>query len=337
MILKLENTTTHQLYEYEVKDMNNGEKLYFRFDIDTSNLVDGEYILSLYDGEKLVVNDLLKIGDYNPSTLQYKRGENTYINVTLDKSVQDSKTVVIETIETTVFPDEEFNSIAKIDVNAQPLYDNAYHIGHNDGYNEGIESSYQVGYDEGYSIGNEEGYNSGYNVGNAEGIEEGKAEQKALLEPITITENGTYSREDGYNEVIVDVPDINGSYDDGYTNGYAEGISNGLAQGEINGINIQKDKLESITITENGTYTREDGYNSIEVNIEDTNGSYDEGYANGIEEGTSNAGEIIAETARVLNITENGVYNSKYSDKILLTTITGKYPNGDNFFDYSYI
>lgn len=314
MILKLENTTTHQIYEYEVKDMNNGEKLYFRFDIDTSNLVDGEYILSLYDGKKLITTDLLKIGDYNADTLQYKRGENTYINVTLDNSVQGSKSVVIETIDTTITPDDGFNSMGKVDVNAQPLYDNAYHIGHTEGYNEGLESSYQVGYDDGYSIGNEEGYNSGYNVGNEDGYKQGKTDgintQKSKLETISITNNGTYEREDGYNKIIVDVPDTNGSYDEGY----AEGISNGLAQGEINGINIQKDKLESITITENGTYTREDGYNSIEVNIEDTNGSYDEGYADGIEEGTSNAGEIIAETARVLNITENGLYVSRYSE-----------------------
>lgn len=291
MILKLENTTTHQTYEYEVKDMNNGEKLYFRFDIDTSNLVDGEYTLKLYDGEKVVANDLLKIGDYNPSTLQYKKGENIYIEVKLDESVQDVKNISISTIETTVLPDDGFNSMGKVDVNAQPLYDNAYHIGHTEGYNEGLESSYQVGYDDGYSVGNEEGYNSGYNVGNEDGFNNGVATQKNKLEAITITKNGTYTKEDGYNSIQVNVPDLNGSYDEGYSDGYLMGEDKG----------------------------------------------YDKGYTDGIEEGTSNAGSIIAETARVLEITENGVYKSKYSDKDLITTITGKYPNGDNFFDYSYI
>ena len=335
MILKLENTTTHQLYEYEVKDMNNGEKLYFRFDIDTSNLVDGEYALKLYDGDKIIATDILKIGDFNANTLQYKKGENIYIEVKLDESVQDVKNISISTIETTVLPDDGFNSMGKVDVNAQPLYDNAYHIGHTEGYNEGLESSYQVGYDDGYSVGNEEGYNSGYNVGNEDGYKQGKTDgintQKSKLETISITNNGTYEREDGYNKIIVDVPDTNGSYDEGY----AEGISNGLAQGEINGINIQKDKLESITITENGTYTREDGYNSIEVNIEDTNGSYDEGYADGIEEGTSNAGEIIAETARVLEVTENGYYMSRYSEPPTPDVITGVYPDGILFSNYT--
>ena len=289
MILKLENTTTHQTYEYEVKDMNNGEKLYFRFDIDTSNLVDGEYTLKLYDGEKLVANDLLKIGDFNTNTIQYKKGENIYIEVKLDESVQDVKNISISTIETTVLPDDGFNSMGKVDVNAQPLYDNAYHIGHTEGYNEGLESSYQVGYDDGYSIGNEEGYNNGYNNGNADGIEEGKAVQKALLEPITITENGTYTKEDGYNSIEVNVPDLNGSYDEGYSDGYLMGEDKG----------------------------------------------YEKGYDDGIEEGTSNAGEIIAQTAQVINISENGYYLTKYADPYIPTDITGYFDDGTPFYDYT--
>lgn len=188
MILKLENTTTHQIYEYEVKDMNNGEKLYFRFDIDTSNLVDGEYILSLYDGEKLVANDLLKIGDYNPSTLQYKKGENTYINVTLDNSVQGSKSVVIETIDTTITPDDGFNSMGKVDVNAQPIYD------------------------EGYNVGNTEGYNRGYAEGEAKGVENAGSIIAETARVLDITENGTYFSR--YSEIPT--PDvITGVYPDG--------------------------------------------------------------------------------------------------------------------------
>ena len=46
-----------------------------------------------------------------------------------------------------------------------------------------------------------------------------------------------------------------GSYDEGY------------AQGKTDGVNEQKSKLESINITENGTYAKEDGYNHIEVNV----------------------------------------------------------------------
>lgn len=52
-----------------------------------------------------------------------------------------------------------------------------------------------------------------YEDGFTDGVTEGQERQKALLEPITITENGTYSREDGYNEVVVEVPQTGGSGD----------------------------------------------------------------------------------------------------------------------------
>ena len=101
------------------------------------------------------------------------------------------------------------------------------------------------------------GVEAGYNQGKIDGIEE----QKSKLESINITENGTYSREDGYNHIEVNVPDLNGSYDEGY------------AQGKTDGINEQKGKLESINITENGTYTKEDGYNEIVVDVPTEGGS----------------------------------------------------------------
>ena len=207
--------------------------------------------------------------------------------------------------------------------------------------------------------------NGSYDEGYTEGKTDGINEQKSKLESISITENGTYTKEDGYNEIIVEVPDLNGSYDEGYnqgkndgyvdgkadgieegysqgkTEGYNEGKTDGYSDGKTDGISEQKAKLESITITENGTYTREDGYNNIVVEIEDTNGSYDDGFSDGydegIEEGTSNAGAIIAETSQVLNITENGVYSTKYSkyEDIGLSEITGYYDDGTPFYEYT--
>ena len=94
-------------------------------------------------------------------------------------------------------------------------------------------------------------YNEGYGQGKTDGVNE----QKSKLETINITENGTYTKEDGYNHIEVNVPDLNGSYDEGY------------GQGKTDGVNEQKSKLEAINITENGTYTKEDGYNHIEVNV----------------------------------------------------------------------
>ena len=161
-------------------------------------------------------------------------------------------------------------------------------------------------YDEGY----EQGRTEGYNEGKTDGINE----QKGKLSQITISENGTYAKEDGYNKVIVNVPDLNGDYNEGYE------------QGKADGVNEQKSKLESISITENGTYDREDGYNHIEVNVPDLNGSYDEGYAEGQAD--------MAAKARVVEVTENGIYQSKYSDPIM-PIVTGVYADDTKFYGYA--
>lgn len=268
MILKLEHTTTHQTYEYEVSDMNNGEKLYFRFDINTSNLDEGEYYLSIYDKGDIVCSDILKIGDYNPNTLQYSKGENTYINVTLDATIQGDKMANINTIVTNITPDVGYNAMSSVEVNAQPLFDEAFEEGN------------KIGFQDGKTIGEEIGYING----KEDGYQQGKDEW----------------------------------YEIGYQTGHNDGSEEGYENGFENGKQFQKDWMQSITITENGTYTREDGYNEVVVNVEDTNGSFDDGYntgyEDGIAEGVGNAGEIIAETARVLDITENGTYYSRYSD-----------------------
>ena len=84
------------------------------------------------------------------------------------------------------------------------------------------------------------------------------------------------------------------------------------------GVNEQKSKLETISITENGTYNKEDGYNHIEVNVP----SYEQGQAD------------LAAKARILEVTKNGVYRSKYSDPIL-PTVTGVYADGTEFYNYA--
>ena len=164
-------------------------------------------------------------------------------------------------------------------------------------------------------IGNINLYNNGVEAGYNQGKIDGIDEQKSKLESIIITENGRYTKEDGYKTINVNVPDLNGSYDEGY------------AQGKTDGINEQKSKLESISITENGTYTKEDGYNHIEVNVADLNGSYDEGYSQGQAD--------VAAKARVLEVTENGNYLSKFSDPVAPTLVTGRYADGTDFYNYA--
>lgn len=132
-------------------------------------------------------------------------------------------------------------------------------------------------------------------------------EDGVATQTMTIDSNGEYrvTPNDGlYIDINVNVPDLNGSFDEGFNVGYE--------QGKTDGINEQKDKLESINITENGTYTKEDGYNLIEVNVPDLNGSYDEGYAEGEQEGYNTGYEQgqadVVANARVLEVTENGQY-----------------------------
>ena len=80
-------------------------------------------------------------------------------------------------------------------------YKNGYTAGNTDGYTDGYTAGNTDGYTAGYTAGNTDGYTDGY----TDGLDDGAEDQKALLESITISENGTYTKEDGYNEVIVEV------------------------------------------------------------------------------------------------------------------------------------
>lgn len=75
------------------------------------------------------------------------------------------------------------------------------------------------------------------------------------LESITITENGEYFPNegiDGYNEVIVDVPNNGGTFEEAYEQGKAD----------------QKALMTTGVFNSVGTYTREDGWNEVIINYE---------------------------------------------------------------------
>lgn len=113
-----------------------------------------------------------------------------------------------------------------------------------------IRVSVAGGSDDGY----DDGYNAGYFVGQTEGYNAGKtdgaSEQKSKLESIEITVNGTYTKEDGYDSIVVKVPDVNGSYDEGYADGYEEGKESGSTTSKIKvfdyGVNIQDSTFTTI-------------------------------------------------------------------------------------------
>lgn len=111
------------------------------------------------------------------------------------------------------------------------------------------ETSRQQGYDSGYDKGIADGYvqgeTAGYTDGYAEGLEDGAEDQKALLEEITIKDNGVYEKEDGYKKVTVEVP--------------------------IPEIPTFETEELSVEITDNGTYNytpTADGYSKVSVTVE---------------------------------------------------------------------
>lgn len=114
------------------------------------------------------------------------------------------------------------------------------------------------------------GYNDGYVEGEVAGVEA----QKDRLIDIEITQNGTYTREDGYENITVTVDTgisdeefaelIKNATDEGYQDGYSEGLEDGAED--------QKALLESLTVSENGTYTKENGWNEVIVEVASSGG-----------------------------------------------------------------
>lgn len=81
----IKNTVTNQEYVYDnIEDINGGKKLYYNFNIDTSNLDDGEYKLTLFKGDDIVCTELLKVGDFNSDKIQYSKGANVFVDAKPD-------------------------------------------------------------------------------------------------------------------------------------------------------------------------------------------------------------------------------------------------------------
>lgn len=106
----------------------------------------------------------------------------------------------------------------------------------------------------------------------------------ANIQSLTVTQNGLHNAPagvDGYNPVDVNVPD---RYDEGYKDGYDEGSKDGYDEGYVDGEAAVKAKIQSKTITKNGTYYAADdgldGFDPVNVNVPD---NYDDGYLDGFE------------------------------------------------------
>lgn len=126
----------------------------------------------------------------------------------------------------------------------------------------------------------EEAYESGHT--------EGMEDQKALLSSTAFTENGSYSRENGWSGVTVNI-DTASTYNSGYTSGETH----------------QKSLLTTTAFTQNGSYQRENGWSGVTVNV-DTASTYNSGYTSGYTDGQDN----IIGTFSAMTATTNGQYGS---------------------------
>lgn len=97
-IIILQNTTTKQCTIYNVVDENDGSGIYYKFQIDTTNLQDGEYKLYLTDNQltgevvinqnnidkttidgdeiNIIATELVRVGNYTTTTTTYNQVRN---------------------------------------------------------------------------------------------------------------------------------------------------------------------------------------------------------------------------------------------------------------------
>lgn len=122
-----------------------------------------------------------------------------------------------------------------------------------------------------------------------------------------------YVTEDVFYEKISEINKELDELEDGVLNSFNTGVSEGIRQ--------QKDKLESINITKNGEYLKEDGYNKVLVNVA-VEGNYDEGYEYGIAEGIQQQKDKLESIV----ITENGEYLKEDGFNKITVNVEGTSP-----------
>lgn len=232
-MIALKNTTNDQIFYIIHKRIEGDTHIYGLTSLDVEYTENGQYSInppSGYDGLSSV-------------------------NVTVDVDKECNLTTSTVTLtgdgEYSILPPEGYDGFTEVVVNVENECDDRYDEGYDDGITDQKAKLASTTFTQNGSYTREDGWNAvqvsvdtvtPYNNGKQDGIDE----QKAKLISGTFTQNGTYNREDGYNQVIVDVDTVTP-----YNNGVAD----------------QKAKLTDITIVSNGRYTREDGYDDITVNV----------------------------------------------------------------------
>lgn len=281
------------------------------------------------------------------------------------------KTVVINSDITTVTPSSGYDGMSEVVVDAseygQENYDNGFDDGFDDGYasgstdeksklsavtftantavtiSDGGYSAVTVNVDTGSTY--QSGYTSGYTSGHTDGIEE----QKSLLSSTAFTENGLYSREDGWNEVNVNL-NTAATWQEGYDSGFTDGsqgvipdceeaFNSGYASGVTDGENNIISTFSSMTATTNGIYgSSSHPLSSITVNV-DTATTYQSGYTSGHTDGVNEEKAKLSATTFTANtaVTVNqGGYSAVTVNVDTATTYNSGYTSGytDGLNDY---
>lgn len=79
MQILLENNVTHFTKYYDNVDVENGT-IYFKTEIDTSMLVDGEYTLYLLDNvNKVISKELVRLGNFNKNEYKLEKKFTQYV------------------------------------------------------------------------------------------------------------------------------------------------------------------------------------------------------------------------------------------------------------------
>ena len=149
------------------------------------------------------------------------------------------------------------------------------------------------------------------------GYGDGETHQKALLSAITITQNGSYERENGYSAVTVDVPQT-GHTDEELKEAYNSGYTSGETH--------QKTLLSTVTLTQNGSYKRADGYSAVTVDVPQTGHTdeeLEEAYQNGKTVGVSEQKSKLS----AITITQNGDYNREDGYSAITVNVSGQEPS----------
>lgn len=223
--------------------------------------------------------------------------------------IQPQKNYTADTTSFVIVPNNGYDGMGKVNVNATPVF--------NQGYQSGLTAcSGETPCDCSSAI--TEAYESG--------VTEGIAQQKSLLGSVTFTHNNTFTNHSGWSSVTVNVPKevvlgelvatplSNQLQNDKY---YIQEFKSGLTVDGWGRVQIdmtqmlhygrkkQRDLFSAATFTENGVYTRENGWSAVTVDVPqcDCSSAITEAYQSGYTAGQA-ACSAATEEAYESGVTE---------------------------------